>query len=167
MFLPIDVPSPTTITNTTETLGCNVNVTWNKPTNNECPLIMYSVYYHQLQPQNTKASWDQVNVTDVVKTHYVLSLTCDTYFVIEMTAWNQLGQSGRSNPWTIKTGRPPRLPRLKIMSKLQDLVKKAEITFYYTINGICHNGNNGMCLSVKEEHERNKPRLVTVKRLPF
>lgn len=110
MFLPTDVPSPTTITNTTETSGCNVNVTWNRPSDNECPLIMYSVYYHQLQPQSTKAAWYQVNVTDVVKTHYVLSLTCDTYYVIEMTAWNQLGQSGRSKPWTIKTGRPPRLP---------------------------------------------------------
>ena len=70
---------------------------------NGCPLTMYSFYYKQIQPRVTGAQWDSINITDILETHYFLSLKCDTQYMIEVSAWNELGQSNRSKAWVIKT----------------------------------------------------------------
>ena len=105
IFLNVaDLPSPPTINNKkAETLSCDVNITWSRPVDNGCPFTMYSVYYRQIQPQERGASWLEVQIVDVSKTHYVLSLSCNTQYAIEMSAWNDLGQSDRSKQWIIKT----------------------------------------------------------------
>lgn len=103
-FLVIDVPWPPTIkSKNTETLSCDANVTWSTPLNNGCPLTKYSVYYRLIQAQETGARWKKINITDVLKTHYVLPLRCDQQYLIEMSAWNELGESDRSKTWITKT----------------------------------------------------------------
>ena len=98
------VPSPPTISNKeTEALSCNVNLTWSTPVDNGCPLTMYSIYYRQIQPRVTGAPWDSINITNILDTRYFLSLRCDTQYMIEVSAWNELGQSDRSKAWVIKT----------------------------------------------------------------
>ena len=106
-----DTLLPPTITNSeTETMGCDVNVTWMKPVDNGCPLTMYSVYYREIQSHETRAPWQEVRINDNLKTYHVLPLRCNTQYVIEMSAWNELGQSNRSRRWNIRTisGKFPR-----------------------------------------------------------
>ena len=91
-FSPAGKPSPPIINNSeTETLGCHVNVTWSKPHDNGCPLTKYSVYFIQVQLQETEEPWYEVQTTDILKTYRVLRLSCDTQYMIEMSAWNELG----------------------------------------------------------------------------
>ncbi|KAL9976606.1 hypothetical protein ACROYT_G013927 [Oculina patagonica] len=98
------VPSPPVINSKeTESLTCNVNLTWSPPDDNGCQLTLYSIYYQQIQPQVTGAHWHQVNVMDIMKTRLTISLACDKQYKVEMSAWNRLGQSDRSKPWMIKT----------------------------------------------------------------
>ncbi|XP_078379589.1 uncharacterized protein LOC144662599 isoform X2 [Oculina patagonica] len=94
------LPSRPVINNKeTETSACDVNPTWSPPVDNGCPLTMYSIYYREI----TEVSWHQVNVTNVTATNYTVSLACGRQYTIEISAWNELGQSDRSRPWIIKT----------------------------------------------------------------
>ncbi|XP_078368380.1 uncharacterized protein LOC144652235 [Oculina patagonica] len=98
------IPLPPDITNKeTETLRCYVNLTWSPPEYNGCQLTMYSIYYQQIQPLQTGAHWHQVNVTEVMRTKFTISLACDKQYKVEISAWNGLGESDRSRPWIIKT----------------------------------------------------------------
>ncbi|XP_078379553.1 uncharacterized protein LOC144662584 [Oculina patagonica] len=96
-----DLPSPPVIKNKeAESLACVVNPTWSPPADNGCPLTMYSIYYQQI----TEVAWYQVNVTNVTVTNYTVSLACGRQYRIEISAWNELGQSDRSRAaWIIKT----------------------------------------------------------------
>jgi len=71
---------------------------------------MYSVHYQQIQLRETGDPWYEINITDVSKTQYALSLKCDTQYMIEISAWNELGQSDRSKTWltTTNSGTYPR-----------------------------------------------------------
>ena len=105
------VPLPPTINiSKSEKLSCNASLVWSKPANNGCPLTMYSVYYRQIQPRDTGNPWYEINITDVSRTRHALSLQCDTQYMIEISAWNELGKSDRSNTWltTINSGTFPR-----------------------------------------------------------
>ena len=106
-----DTSLPPTIRNSeTETVDCDVNVTWIKPVDNGCPPTMYSVYYREIQSHETGALWQNVRINDNLKTHYVLPLRCDTQYIIEMSAWYELVESNRSRRWNIRTisGKFPR-----------------------------------------------------------
>ena len=86
------------------TLSCEINVTWCKPDDNGCPLTMYSVYYQEISPQENETPQHEVNINEVSNNQRVLPLRCDTqYAVVEVSAWNVLGQSEKSTKWTIKT----------------------------------------------------------------
>ena len=113
LFKPFsDIPLPPTITNIkTGTVDCDVNVIWIKHVDNGCPLTMYSVYYREIQShETTGALLQEVRIHDNLMNHHVLRLKCDTKYMIEMSAWNKLGQSNRSRRWIIKTisGKFPR-----------------------------------------------------------
>ena len=48
--------------------------------------------------------WYQINVTtDAMATNYTVALECGRQYTIEMSAWNELGQSDRSRTWIVKT----------------------------------------------------------------
>ena len=106
-FFIADVPSPPVINKKeTKTLRCDVNLTWSPSADNGCPLTMYSIYYQQIQSRETGESWYQVNVSNhdnIMETNYTISLACDRQYKVEISAWNELGESGRSRPWIIKT----------------------------------------------------------------
>lgn len=96
------VPSPPVINNKeTESLTCNVNVIWSPPADSGCPLTMYSIYHQQIQAP--EMGWYQINVTNAMATNFTVTLECGRQYTIEMSAWNELGQSGRSRTWIIKT----------------------------------------------------------------
>lgn len=97
-----DVPSPPAIINKeTESLTCDVNVMWSPPADHGCPLTMYSIYHQQIQAP--ELGWFQTNVTNVMATNLTVTLACGKQYLIEMSAWNELGESGRSRKWIIKT----------------------------------------------------------------
>ena len=97
-----DVPSPPVIDNKeTESLTCDINVIWSPPADHGCPLTMYSIYHQQIQAP--EMGWNQVNVTNVMATNFTVTLACGRQHTIEMSAWNELGESARSRTWIIKT----------------------------------------------------------------
>ena len=97
-----DVPSPPVIDNKeTESLTCDVNVIWSTPADHGCPLTMYSIYHQQIP--SPEMGWYQINVTNVMATNFTVTLACGRQYTIEMSAWNELGESGRSRKWIIKT----------------------------------------------------------------
>ncbi|XP_068740133.1 platelet-derived growth factor receptor alpha-like [Montipora capricornis] len=99
-----EVPSIPVIKNKeTETPRCDVILTWSPSADNGCPLTMYTVNYQRIQPRETEEPWYQVNLTDIMTTNFTISLSCDTLYRIEISAWNELGESERSRPWIIKT----------------------------------------------------------------
>jgi len=96
------IPSPPVINNKeTESLTCDVNVIWSPPADHGCPLTMYSIYHQQIQAP--EIGWHQTNVTNVMATNFTVTLTCERQYAIEMSAWNELGESDRSRTWIIKT----------------------------------------------------------------
>lgn len=96
------IPSPPVINNKeTESLTCDVNVIWSPPADHGCPLTMYSIYHQQIQAP--EMGWHQTNVTNVMATNFTVTLTCERQYAIEMSAWNELGESDRSRTWIIKT----------------------------------------------------------------
>jgi len=101
-FSTADVPSPP-VTNIKETksLACDVNVIWSPPADHGCPLTMYSIYHQQIQ--TPEIGWHQTNVTNVMATNFTVTLECGRQYSIEMSAWNELGESDRSRTWIIKT----------------------------------------------------------------
>ena len=100
-FIVSGIPLPPAIKNKeTELPTCYVNVSWSAPVDNGCPLTKYSVYYREIHSDETEG---EVKVADVLKTHSVLLLKCDTQYIIEVSAWNEKGQSERSRKWITKT----------------------------------------------------------------
>ena len=92
-----DVPSPPVLNSLEkEVFSCNVSLAWETPSDHGCPLIMYTIYYMQIQPQQPGAPWYVVNITNAMANKYFLATRCDTEYKIEMTAWNEVGQSSRS-----------------------------------------------------------------------
>ena len=81
----------------------NITLSWSPQTANGCPLTMYSIHYRLIYPGGAGESLNQVNVTNVTKTSHTVSLEYDKQYTIEMSAWNELGQSARSRPWIITT----------------------------------------------------------------
>ena len=100
-FIVSGIPLPPAIKNKdTELPTCHVNVSWSAPVDNGCPPTKYSVYYRQIHSQETEV---EVKVPDVLKTHYVLLLKCNTQYMIEVSAWNEELQSERSRKWITTT----------------------------------------------------------------
>jgi len=99
-FFAADVPSPPVIKETTS-LACDLNVIWSPPADHRCTLTMYSIYYQQAQ--TPEIGWNQINVTNVMATNFTVTLACGRQYTIEMSAWNELGESSRSGLWIINT----------------------------------------------------------------
>ena len=103
-FLITEVPSIPVIKNKeTEIPRCDVILTWSPPADNGCPLTMYTINHQPIQSREIGESWYQVNLTDIMATNFTISLSCDTQYTIEISAWNEVGESERSRPWIIKT----------------------------------------------------------------
>ena len=105
LFLIItEVPSIPVIKNKeTEMPRCGVILTWSPPADNGCPLTMYTINYQRIQPREIGEPWYQINLTDIMTTNLTMSLSCGTQYTIEISAWNEVGESDRSRPWIIKT----------------------------------------------------------------
>ena len=103
-FLITDVPSIPVIKNKeTEIPRCDVILTWSPPADSGCPLTMYTINYQRIQPREIGEPWYQVNLTDIMATNFTISLSCDAQYSIDISAWNEVGESERSRPWIIKT----------------------------------------------------------------
>ena len=84
--------------------GCDVNLKWSSTRDNGCPLTMYTIYYQESRSTSKDDSWHQINVTQVTTSWNFSSLKCNTEYSFKVSVWNELGESGTSNEWPIKTG---------------------------------------------------------------
>ena len=65
---------------------------------------MFTIYYQEMPPSEGATSQQEINITDVKKTHHVFSIRCDTQnVVLQVSAWNVIGQSERSKQWRVET----------------------------------------------------------------
>ena len=74
---------------------------WSTPADNGCPLTKYSVYYGLSYEDKQEAIWHEIN--DLKENAFILTLNCNSRYVIEVSAWNGLGESNRSNTLEITT----------------------------------------------------------------
>ena len=96
------VPLPPTIQKEkTKTLSCDVNLAWSTPADNGSPLTKYSVYYSLSYEDKQEAIWHEIN--DLKENALILTLKCNSRYVIEVSAWNECGGSNRSKTLEITT----------------------------------------------------------------
>ncbi|CAH3197137.1 unnamed protein product, partial [Porites evermanni] len=96
------VPLPPTIQKEkTKTLSCDVNLTWSTPADNGCPLTKYLVYF-KLSYEDKQHIYMQ-DISDLKENAFILMLKCNSRYMIEVSAWNELGESNRSKTLEITT----------------------------------------------------------------
>ena len=104
LFFSPAKPSPLIIEKKgVQVFGCDVNLKWSSPQDNGCPLTLYKIYYREQQSTSEDDSWHQINVTVDTRSMDLLSLKCNTVYILKVSAWNELGESATSNEWLIKT----------------------------------------------------------------
>ena len=100
-----DKPSPPIIEyKGVQVFGCTVNLKWSSTQDDTCPLILYTIYYREVQSTIEDDSWHQINVTVDTRSRDLPSVKCNTEYIVKVSAWNELGESATSNEWPIKTG---------------------------------------------------------------
>ena len=92
-------PDPPKIMNKdTELTGRNVTVTW-RTLDNNCEIIMYTLYHRIVGPALKEENWSSVTTND---TKYTLQLQYSKEYEIIVSAWNKLGGSN-STEWHLRT----------------------------------------------------------------
>ena len=77
---------------------------WSSPDTNGCPVTMYTVYYRAMKSSQTEENaWYHINASAGTNNLSTLPLECDTEYEIKVSAWNELGESNRSESWQVKT----------------------------------------------------------------
>ena len=65
---------------------------------------MYTVYYRAMKSSQTEENaWYRINATMGTNDMSALPLECDTEYEIKVSAWNEWGESNRSESWQVKT----------------------------------------------------------------
>ena len=77
---------------------------WSSPDTNGCPVtIYYTVYYRAMKSsQAEENAWYRINASAGTNDLSALPLECDTEYEIKVSAWNELGESNRSESWQVK-----------------------------------------------------------------
>ena len=65
---------------------------------------MYTVYYKDMKSSQTEENaWYRINASAGTNDLSSLPLECDTEYEIKVSAWNELGESNRSESWQVKS----------------------------------------------------------------
>ena len=68
-----------------------------------CPLLMYIIYYREIQSDGNEADWLQIPITLLQKTSYFMQLQCDLEYEIAISVKDAERESVISNFWRVKT----------------------------------------------------------------
>ena len=88
---------------TMEINGCALNYTWSPPLHTGCPLMMYIIYYREIQSDGIEGHWTQIHITQLKETSYVIRLKCDWEYMIAISVKDEKKESVMSNFWRVKT----------------------------------------------------------------
>ena len=91
---------------TMEINSCALNYIWSPPTHIGCPLVMYTIYYREIQSDSNDADWLQISITQLQKTSYVMPLKCDMEYEIAISVKDAERESVMSNFWRVTTKSP-------------------------------------------------------------
>ena len=80
---------PTSFEVLAEPQGCFLNLSWETPSYNSCPITRYTVHYRQ---PNQLTKW-QTTSFRANRTEYRLKLNCSSTYEIMVLAWNERGSS--------------------------------------------------------------------------
>ena len=93
---------PTSFEVLAEPQGCFLNLSWETPSYNSCPITRYTVHYRQ---PNQLTKW-QTTSFRANRTEYHFRLNCSSTYEIMVLAWNERGSSIKdAKRLTVKTGK--------------------------------------------------------------
>ena len=100
-----DAPFPPVIENKEKKISIpNSSLIWSSADANGCTVTMYTVYYRAMKSSQTEENaWYRINASAGRNYLSALPLECDTEYEIKVSAWNELGESNRSESWQVKT----------------------------------------------------------------
>ena len=82
----------------------NSSLIWRSADANGCPVTMYTVYYRTMKSSQTEENaWYRINASAGTNDLSTLPLKCDTEYEIKVSAWNERGESNRSESWQVKS----------------------------------------------------------------
>ena len=99
-------PSPPVIENKEKEISIpDSSLIWSSPDTNGCPVTTYyTVYYRAINSSQTEENaWYRINASAGTNDLSALPLECDTEYEIKVSAWNELGESNRSESWQVKS----------------------------------------------------------------
>ena len=97
------VPFRPVIENKEKEISFHNSLIWSSPDSNCCPVTMYTVHYKAIKSSQTEENaWYRINASAGTNDLSVLPLECDTEYEIKVSAWNERGESKRSESWQVK-----------------------------------------------------------------
>ncbi|KAL9972475.1 hypothetical protein ACROYT_G018783 [Oculina patagonica] len=93
---------PEILNNETEANGRNITVTWRRPSDYNCHITMYTLFYRIVGPAIRDENWFSQNITNTTFTRYELQLQYSKVYEVIVSAWNKLGHSN-STVWHLRT----------------------------------------------------------------
>ena len=92
---------PTSFEVLAEPQGCFLNLSWETPSYNSCPITRYTVHYRQ---PNQLTKWQTTSFIAPNIANYLLKLNCSSINEIMVLAWNERGSSIKDTKrLTVKT----------------------------------------------------------------
>ena len=105
----------------------NSSLIWSSSDANGCSVTLYTVYYRAMKSSQTEENaWYRINASAGTNDLSALPLECDTEYEIKVSAWNELGESNRSESWQVKS-----LTGIYIMFYLS-------MFFLERVSNVCH-----------------------------
>ena len=81
----------------------NLSISWSSGDTSGCPVTMYTVYYKSIKLREEGNTWNRINASSSTRELSALPLDCDTEYELRVSAWNEMGESNRSESWKVKS----------------------------------------------------------------
>ena len=97
-------PTPPIIENQEQEISYpNLSISWSSGDTSGCPVTMHTVYYKSIKLREEGNTWNRINASSSTRELSALPLDCDTEYELRVSAWNEMGESNRSESWKVKS----------------------------------------------------------------
>lgn len=99
-------PLPPVIENKEKEISFPISlIKWKSPDADGCPVTMYTVYYKAIKSRNKESDWQRINTSSSTNelNYSSLPLDCDTDYEFQVSSWNDVGASSRSELVQVKS----------------------------------------------------------------
>ena len=104
VYPPTGPPAPPIIENQEQEMSYpNLSISWSSGDTSGCPVTMHTVYYKSIKLREEGNTWNRINASSSTRELSALPLDCDTEYELRVSAWNEMGESNRSESWKVKS----------------------------------------------------------------